>query len=393
MKICYLRLNQYVELDMYNSDMLGTDIRLGLWASMIEQGHELHVLSPLKPAHKWLLEDTEQAKAYPFKWILSKITFDEVTREMAGFDAVFVEYASGKTMFWYPAPFPDLGYGKRIPYVSRTFDLISRFRGPCFYFQNDTLFMELRRAFDPSMRIPNEHIAHWTNILGKFDITSDKDWTILHTGFDQQQVKSDEYLHYDHPSIRMEFFPLGKTQSVHKFIGPAENPESDLVYIGKTFDPYRFKRLQNFYDLPDMKIRIHAAEMPKEPGMFRNVQFQPPIPQREVIPALSKGLVCVQLVKRPFARQGMMSQRGIEVVQSGALLLVDKELKGAETYVQRDRIVEAAGGVRAKVEELQALSFEQRVKVARRQYDRWPDWPAWSHSLRDRRTTVEVKNV
>jgi len=391
MKIGYLQFNNPVELDFGAATNLGCDIRLGILESMVAQGHQVTILSPMKKSHEHMLTPKRRPTAPWIKYdFLDGVGYEWVKDRDLDVDLLFIQYGPTNTMFGYAAPNEDYRalYGNRVPYMHRSMAVTENFEGPVVYYQNDHLPIPLGEI-DYGLPLHEVSSHNLRNVMGRFNpFNGTKNWMILTTSFDIPKFKTENssrrYMYHEKP-FRFKYVPLFYSPNVFPYLPPQEDVLMDLIYVGAEGDKTRNERLSSLMRAgqPHEFRKAIVGEWSDEARnkFFKgadDIYFLPPVPQGRVRETLNDSLCSIQVLKKSFHTFGMMTMRAIEVIRSGSVLLMDGTIPGYRDYVDDEWAVFTRSDVVDKLNAVKALSYAERKAVSEAQNERLRTWNSLS---------------
>lgn len=399
MKIGYVLFNNPVELSYEHATVLGSDIRLGVLESMVKQGHHVTILSPIKASSRsWNHEAMLDPNSKEREWasfnshinysFLDNVAYEPLEDKNLDLDALFIQYGPTNTLFAYNAPNESYRaiYGNRTPYMHRTMAIVENFHGPIIYYQNDDLPIPLGEV-DYGLPLHEVSVTNLRNVMGRWHpFEGDRKWMILTTGPQinvfKKENSSRRYMYHEKP-FQFKFIPVAYSANVFPYYPPMEDTAFDLLYLGAQGDAHRNKRLADlmgYYGTTHRKGIVGNWEAdkkgndPKSHFKGTDVEFFPPVSQFQVCDTLNTAMCSIQVLKKRFHIFGMMSMRAIEVIRSGAILLVDSTIPGYRHYVEDDNGVFNKTQVAERVQRVKDMPYEDRVELSMAQNEKLLAW-------------------
>jgi len=338
MKIAFAKLNGKTVLSLNTKDYnRGTRLRLGVFNQLIRLGHEIKIYTEAIRVQPSLFEEE------PFL----NMQIDYKTNNIDA-DLLFIENGSANPLYKYKVN------GVEVSYLERIREILRNYKGKVIYYQQDG-----RLSF------PFSHF--------KEDFFSDKQWTILIHATDIETFKETEYKNvYD--KLKFKYLPLCFDEYTYPSIKTNSKPENDLVYIGNQHDSNRTKKLLNFYDIPNKKIKLFG-NWDKSPS--ENINFDVNVePFGKTIRLYNTAKCVIQIGDKNFEKYKMPTTRIIEVIQSGTPLLIDSDIDLPD-YIDDIYKVSNSYEVEAWLEKFKDYEVRKKVNEEQRlKLKRWSevDW-------------------
>jgi hypothetical protein len=381
-KIGYLRLGNEVELDLWNGSPTnsGCEQRLGIFQSLINRGHKIKIYSKLKETDKPVLEGRSNFKpegspiAFDYSWCKDNITYH--FGEKPDCDVMWLENGSDNTIFCFGKTYKE-------SYFYHTCSVLSEFQGKCVYHQHGEMPFPFGEQFNEVS--PNVSDSNQRKILHELDVQKDKDWLIITPAEDTEafrQYYNSNRRKYGDLHLKIMNVPLCYDKNCYPLLPVKEKPQYPLLYVGMERDGNRTKKLIKFYSNHDFKSTV-IGRWKKREG--KNIDY---LGQQgkfwETYNFLNDSYASVQIADKAFEKLGMPTARIFQTVFSGAVLLMDAEIRCMDKYVDRDYRVFESHDVAIKVKEVMNMSLQEREEVREKQLSKFKTWDSvnWDEVLR-----------
>lgn len=411
-RIGYLRFNNSIELDFMSSSvkLRGTEVRLGVLEAMIENGHNVEILTKVRKEDTHLLEGQQQDTFGAFKEepdekeidydFLSKIDYDPRKRELDDIDVLFIESGPPNTLFSYKSDIPDyrMKFGKATPFIWRVFDLIDNFEGHVMYFQHD---LKLGFPFHEATREPTPGVAevNLTKMGSQVDFFENKEWTMVSNCLNPSAV--DEYyseytrFSYDEYDFNWTIIPSAYSENVDLRFEPRDdNLKYDLIYVGAgDRSSYRREKIKKFYQHEEYDVGIVGGKWDEyeEDYMYYHGYVGD---HGDVYEIQNWGMATVILGCELFEDAEMMASRIATTVRGGNIVMMDEDL-ATGYYVDEEWHVSSKEDVKENIEYLKSLDYEERRQInldQQKKINKWVDYD-WESvfEVHDEDIIVETK--
>jgi len=372
MKIAFIRFGLPCELnlDTASINMLGTEIRQGLFKSWIEDlGYELTIYSGI-PKKDVPLMRSSLIDSNKFRWA-KKVKYNlkqTPTKE----DVLFIEMGVPNTLYSYEHD------NKEISYVKRTLECINDFQGKVIYYQHGILPFPFELV---GQEPTSKNELNLKVMFSKVDIFKDKSWTILHHFQNQQEWLKDEYskLQQDiFSKLYFKFIPLCYS-NIDPFYDPNSNPEWDCVFIGAQWDSAstskgqdRTDEIKAFYDTELYRTALIGKWDFKK---WKHLKYLGHLGfHGDAYKYWNNSFSCVWTTSQKVKRWGLIPTRPIMVIRAGSLCLADKNLYGVENVIGDSYIVSNVEEVKQKLDIYKALNLGERKLIQQAQLEKFKQW-------------------
>jgi len=136
-----------------------------------------------------------------------------------------------------------------------------------------------------------------------------------------------------------------------------------ICYIGNDYK--RREQMKNFYD--DEKVDVYGKYKDEEFKNELKANFKGSIPPKDVHKITNNYLLSIQIVKKDYERIGLASERINEVLESGTILLIDRDINNARKFVDQKYLVSSKYDVDKMYNYLLSLSEEEYKKLIEEQ--------------------------
>lgn len=385
MKIGYVRMNMPLDLDFFKASptALGTELRLGIIDAMVQQGHEVTILSPVKKSHLHILKG-EKTKEFDYS-CFKKVKYDHTGYPKQ--DVLFIEKSVPNTMFRYKVN------GKDIPFVWRTFQLINKHKGHVVYFQEEAAGQSF--PFAVQHQELGKGRSEWNlRVMGKkVDFWKDKTWTILtHYKHHKKWIKSinenrfcyNKYIRTH--GLKSKQIPVCYSAKFDRRFLPKKNPQYKLLYIGNDRDKNRKMKMYKFYDGHKFRSNVFGKWKPENVKMFETTDFMGFCSPGLVTETYNNSYATVQIADREYEEYGLTTNRIVQVIRGGSICFCDKDIQGSQDYFDDYFLVNSREDLRKKLEEVQNMSYEERKTLNEEQHSKLQTWDSinWEEVLTDK---------
>lgn len=395
MNVGYLRFSSTIELDYMDSSVTkrGTGVRLGVLEAMVEDGHDVTLLT--KSEDKNLLEgeeqlgfgafdeDTEEDGKGPidYTFLEEGVEADHKTRDMSQFDVLFIE--SGPPNVLYGSEYGVVEYDRKFdgdtPHIWRTFDCVDRFEGHVFYWQHD---LKLPFPFGEATKemTPGVSARNLTRMGNEVDFHKNKEWSVGSYCFNPAVVE-EEYdgkrFAYDRFDFEWTIIPCGYSENIDQRFDPRpwDEMEHEMIYIGSgDRSQYRRDRVWEYYDDPGYDSGIIGAKWDEFKRNSPNLKFHGPVGGHGDVYRISNWAgVSVMMGCELFERAKMMTPRAMNGIMGGNVVLCDEPMYSGYHFDEK-YVVSSTEDVQEQMEEIKQLSAEERKEIQEEQLSTWDKW-------------------
>ena len=400
MKVGFARFNNDIELDYMSSSITlrGTENRLGMLEAMVDDGHEVDILTQIRDEDQDLVGGASQDTFAEFGGsgstgeidydFLEEVGYRPEDRDIEDIDVLYIECGPPNTLFGYKPRDPE--YRQRfdgdVPYIWRVFDLIDNHSGHVVYCQHD---IKLGFPFKEATREPTEGVVNrnLTKMGSEVDFWEDKEWTIWTSTLNPERLEEyyqlNRYSYHEYP-ISYCVVPTAYSENIDLRFEqqPREDQDHDLIYIGAgDRSEYRREKIEEYFSLPDWDVGIVGGKW--DDHKFPDAQFHGHVGSHgDVYEIQNWGMSSVIVGCELFEESEMMAPRVCATLRGGNVAMVDSDL-GTGYYIDEDWHVGSKGEVEENLEYLSELSLDERREINQRQLDnlnRWVDYD-WTEIL------------
>lgn len=371
-RIAFIRLSSSVELNLStaSTNTLGTELRVGLFKSLLDHGHTIKVYSGIRKQDYKLTKSTSLFPDPSTDWT-KKIEYEplETPREE---DLLIIEQGTDNVRFSYNNGKEDISY------IKRTFDCINDWEGDLIYYQHGALPFPFRTK-DASV----DTINNLRNLNKRTELFKNKHWTIWHhfTNWDHYlSLKDNPY----QPFLdKLNFhFTLVPYSNIEPYFQVRQNPEWDSLFVGSQWDSRstkqgfeRAKEVQDLYDVPGLNNVIIGKWEHKATKKFKHLQY---LGQRgshgDAYRFWNNAYTCIYTTSPVIKQCGLLPTRLTMANRGGAIVLADDTLHCAPTFTSPEYYVHNKTDVKQKINWIKAMSPAERDEHRELQLGKFPNW-------------------
>jgi len=382
MKIGYIRKGLDINFFDNKKKDLGIYDRTRVIKSMIEQGHDVVLLSPLSStdeklkSYKTLIEPPDWFKKLEYR---KRFKFEK--KDFEDIDILFIENGPDNTLFSY----------KNKSYFRIMCESLDLWEGKVIYWQHSPVLSFPFGEYFSERSIENINENNIRYLLKTYDIFKDKEWLILHHSLNEKRWKELVYCRagYRYKDIeelvdlKFRFIPYAYEPEDDPWLGPSYGEKWELVWIGGRYSSssgYGSSSMSDRY--PSIKeyfenIPYRTAIIGQNWEGIKNINNLGYIGKvGDGWKLYNKGLVGLWTDSQFVKESGFMTQRPFEVIQSGNLLLGVEGFYGIEKYVNKDYIISSKKELIELIEWYKDLSNEEKNEIRIKQiskFDKWSD--------------------
>jgi len=368
MKIAFIRLSAAVELNLSSASIntLGTELRVGLFESLIRQGHTVKVYSGIRSADQKL---TKTKSLFDTSSWINKVQYEPLAFPKDE-DILLIEQGTDNVRYSYHDG------EKETSYIKRTFDCISNWSGPVIYYQHGCLPFPFRTK-DASV----ETILNLRNLNKRSQLFKDKTWTIWHhfTNWDYYlSLKDNPYQPFkDQLSFKFTMLPYS---DIEPWYTVKANPKWDSLFIGSQWDSRstkqgfnREKQIQNLYDKSQLNTAIIGKWNEKDISKFNHTKYLGMLGYHgDAYKYWNDSYTCLYTTSPTIGKAGLLPTRLTMPCRSGSVVLYEDTLDCAKLFPKDWHI--NSSNVVDKVSSIKSLSPEERDKLRQLQLSKFPKW-------------------
>jgi len=136
-----------------------------------------------------------------------------------------------------------------------------------------------------------------------------------------------------------------------------------ICYVGNDYK--RREQMKIFYD--DEKVDVYGKYKDEKFKNELKANFKGSIPPKDVHKITNNYLLSIQIVKKDYEKIGLASERINEVLESGTILLIDRDINNVRKFVDQKYLVSSKYDVDKMYDYLLSLSEEEYKKLVEEQ--------------------------
>jgi len=390
LKIAFARLNSDIHLRPESTVGQGVEHRRAFLYSLIEQGHNVTIVSPISNKDVSLLHSN---LLFGNSWY-NKLHYN-INAVGDEFDVFILEAASQNAAFT-----RDIG-DTEIHVVPFIFEKLKHYSGNVIlwhhiYVTSSIVPFNVRYKYDNENLRPLDDINpnNWRVWFKDFDPYENKQWHLLYhcldgdAFLDLKSRMSSTYRNSNLSGYHYLHLPQSKLDP-YKNINP--QPKYDAMWIGSRYsnatryDVYdRIPNILKFYDTPNYRGcvigNMESYELKRHNRLGDEVKFR----YAETSVSKSNTDVAISLWNNSYTsifteskmalKLGAVTGRLFLALRGGSILLVDRSLSNVEKLGLNDYLVADAEEAKQKIDEIKQKTPSQRDEIRKQQLSTFPDW-------------------
>ena len=368
MKIAFMRFGLPTELNLATAsvNMLGTEIRQGLFFSWIELlHHEVTVYSGIPNKDRQIMKSLS---LNPNLHWATKVKYEPIKFPEKE-DVLFIEMGVPNTTYTFNNGVEEKSL------VKRCAEVIDKFEGKVIYYQHGIL------PFPFNISKPEGHESELNlKTIFNFDLFRNKEWTILHHFLNEEEFKKSNK-EYENKPLDFKFIPLCYSK-IDPFYKIRPNPEWDCLFIGSQWDSASKSRgqarpdeISQFYDTPKYKTAVIGKWDEKTVEQFKFLKYLGQLGKHgDAYRYWNNSWSCVWTTSKKIRNLGLIPTRPIMVILSGSLLLADSSIFNINTLIPNTYLVSNSDEVLQHIATAKATSIEEREEERQKQLSYFKTW-------------------
>ena len=392
MKICYARLNDDVGVSPLLNKGQGIEHRQGFLHALVEQGHDVTIVSPIRGKEKSLLKIRSLTGS---NWY-NKLKYD-IRADGSQFECFILESGSNNVRYT-----RGTSEGPEVNILGLNVERLKQFRGKVFLWHHIYSFnviFPFGAIFDND-GVSQRQINHkkpvgelaeeiWSRLFDNFDPFEGKEWTILHHCLDEESFKKVGgrygFTYGQLPKLKYKYIHLPVSKLDTYIPTVKANPEWDSLYIGSRYshstfghkDHDRLANVKKFYDTPLYKAGI-IGEFERDEKIERLEHTSIINDGGSNIPLATAhwndSLTSIFTESEACLDVGAITGRTFLCLQGGSILLLDKALSNVHKLNLGAYEVADAKEASEWIKVIKDWSPQKRDEIRRQQLSTFPVW-------------------